>query len=96
MLRRLARCRGDVAVWCMSKGRALWLHGPCQAESQQVVGAYTPITKQLWEDRLKQGTQNLANSQPQTELIKKRGKPISVIYPFHEDVELKEQVWSVV
>lgn len=96
MLKRLASSHQHIAVWCISKGRAFGgVHGPCQAESQQVIGAYTPITKQLWQDRLKQSTQNLLNSPPQKEMVKKRVNPISVIYPFHEDSELKQQVWNV-
>ena len=59
-----------------------------------VIGSYTPVTKKLWMERIRQGI--WGDLGPPGQPVPKKPRLTAVAYPFREDFELKEQVgWAV-
>jgi acyl-coenzyme A thioesterase 9 len=59
-----------------------------------IVGSYTPVTKQLWQQRYKWSEENLRAATPRDPAgrLVKHPKLSSVVYPFSSDEVLKEHV----
>jgi hypothetical protein len=57
-----------------------------------IVGAYTPVTKRLWLERLNWSSKLLADAPLAKETVPKLPKAISVTYPLTTDKALSEMV----
>lgn len=55
-----------------------------------IVGAYTPVTKQLWQQRYRWNAESLASAIPQTTFLPKPSIPVEIMYPFSTDPVLRE------
>ena len=64
----------------------------CTADGD-IVGAYTPVTKRLWLERLNWSAKLLKDAPlAEQDARPKAPKPIAVTYPFTTDTALKEMV----
>lgn len=59
-------------------------------EHDTIVGQYTPVTKQLWQQRYRWDREALAAAHPQTAFPPKPPSSVAITYPFSTDPALRE------